>query len=248
MPCISAIAVALVAITLPARADDPAPKEIVAKGLTASGLKDEGKETAFAFKDTGIVEVSGLKIEYKADFTFRPPDGLRFDMTAEVMGMKIAIKHVTAGDKVWEAMDGEAAEVKGEKADASKAQVYAFWVTSLKRLNHDKEFKLSNVVGKKVDNKETHGVLVEHKGKAEITLYFDKTSGLLVKSETQVKDEFQGWKEVLEESFYENYKESDGVKQAAKVRVVRDGKQLIESNPTDYQTIEKPDPKLFEKP
>jgi hypothetical protein len=240
---------ALFAVAFPARAEDPAPKEIVAKALKAVGRTDDGKESTTNFKDSGTVEVSGLKIEYTAEFWFRPPNALRFEMKAEVMGQKIEIKHVTAGDKVIEAMGGEAAEVKGEKKDASIAQVYSFWVATLKPLNHDKGFKLSNVVGKKVNDKETYGVLVERKGKPEVTLYFDKASGLLVKSESQVKDEFQGWKEVLEESFYDDYKDvGDGVKEATKLKVVRDGKPLIASNPTDYKTVEKPDPKLFEKP
>lgn len=241
-------ALALVFATGSTRADDPAPKDTITRALKAQGLPDDGKDFARSFKDSGVVEVSGLKIDYKAEFWFRPPDGLRFEMAAEVMGQKINIKSVTAGEKVWESMDGEAQEVKGEKRDAAIAQVYALWVTTLKPLNHDKAFKLSSVVGKKVNDKETIAVLVERKGKAEVTLYFDKESGLLVKSETQVKDEFSGFKEVLEESFYENYKEAGGVKEATKLRVLRDGKQLIDSNPTDYRTIEKPDPKLFEKP
>ncbi|MFO0805647.1 MAG: hypothetical protein U0791_21300 [Gemmataceae bacterium] len=248
MSRIAVAAFTLLFATLPVLADDPAPKDIVAKALKAAGRADDGKETTANFKDSGIVEVSGLKIEYTAEFWFRPPDALRFEMKAEVMNQKIEIKHVTAGDKVIESMGGDAAEVKGDKKDASIAQVYSFWVATLKPLNHDKGFKLSNVVGKKVNDKETHGVLVERKGKAEVTLYFDKASGLLVKSETQVKDEFSGWKEVLEESFYEDYKDAGGVKEATKLRVLRDGKPLISSNPTDYKSIEKPDPKLFEKP
>lgn len=248
MSRLAVAAFALLFAAFPARADDPAPKDLVAKALKAQGLEDDGKNTAHTFKDSGTVEVSGLKIEYKAEFTFRPPDALRFEMNAEVMGQKITIKHLTSGEKVWEAMEGQPEEVKGEKKDASIAQVYAYWVSTLKPLNHDKAFKLSNVVGKKVNEKETYGVLVERKGKAEVTLYFDKESGLLVKSETQVKDEFSGFKEVLEESFYENYKDMGAMKGPSKLRVLRDGKLLIDSNPTDYKTIEKPDPKLFEKP
>lgn len=229
------------------RAEDPSPKELVAKGLAARGVKDDGKETPLNFKDAGIVEVSGLKIEYTAEFWFRPPDALRFEMKAEVMGQKLDIKSIAAGTKVMESMGDTAGDVTGDKKAAAIAQVYAFWVSTLKPLNHDKAFKLSNVVGKKVNEGETFGVLVERKGQAEVTLYFDKKSGLLVKSETQVKDEFSGFKEVLEESYYEDYKDVGGVKEATKLRVLRDGKTLIESKPSDFKTPEKLDPKLFEK-
>jgi hypothetical protein len=248
MSRIAVAAFVLLNVAWPIRAADPEPKEIIAKSLAATGRKDDGKETAVHFKDRGIVEVSGLKIEYTAEFWFRPPDALRFEMKAEVMNQKIEIKNVTAGDKVVETMGGDAEIVKGDKKDASIAQVYSFWVATLKPLNHDKGFTLTSVVGKMVNEKDTYGVMVERKGKAEVTLYFDKASHLLLKSEMQVKDEFQGWKEVLEETFYESYKETNGVKEPRKLRVLRDGKPLIESNPTEYQPIEKPDPKLFEKP
>jgi hypothetical protein len=238
---------ALLLAALLARADDPAPKDIIAKSLKAMGFKDDGKTLAQTWKDQGVVEVSGLKIEYSAEFWFRPPDGLRFEMIAEVMGQKITMKHVTAGETVWDSMDGKAEEVKGEKKDYSKIQTYHLWVTSLTPLNHDKQFKLSSVVGKKVNDKETFGVLVERKDKPEITLYFDKDTGLLAKSEISVKDEFQGWKEVLQEVFYEDYKDAGEMKVFTKMRVLRDGKAFIESKPSDYKLPEKLDPKLFEK-
>jgi hypothetical protein len=120
-------------------------------------------------------------------------------------------------------------------------------VTSLTELTHDKAFKLSSVVGKKVNDKATHGTLVERKDKPVITLYFDKDSGLLVKTEMNVKDEFQGWKEVLEETYYEEYKDVGGKKEFSKLKVVRDGKTFIESNMSGLKT-DKLDDKLFTKP
>jgi hypothetical protein len=107
---------------------------------------------------------------------------------------------------------------------------------------------MSSVVGKKVSDKPTLAVLVERKDKTEITLYFDKETGLLVKTEMNVKDEFQGWKEVLQEVYYEDYKDSGDFKIFTRMRVVRDGKQFIDSKPMEPKLTEKLDPKLFEKP
>jgi len=230
------------------RAQDPEPKETLTKAIKAQGFKDDGKALAQSWKDTGTVDVSGMKIDYTADFWFRPPDGLRFELMAEVMGLKLAIKHVTAGDMVWDGMDGKVEEVKGEKKDYSKVQAYYIWVTSLTPLNHDKQFKLSSVVGKKVNDKPTLGILIERKDKPEITLYFDKETGLLAKSEITVKDEFQGWKDVLQEVFYEDWKDSGDMKVFGRMRVMRDGKAFIDSKPSEPKLSEKLDPKLFEKP
>jgi hypothetical protein len=230
------------------RADEPDAKATVTRAVKAMGCKDDGKPLNMAWKDTGAVSIGGMKIDYTAEFAFRAPDALRFDMMIEFMGMKLKLIGVVAGDKVWEAADGKVEESTGEKKEHSQALVYHAWVITLTQLAHDKGFKLSSVVGKKVDDKPTLGVLVERKDKPVVTLYFDKQTGLLAKSEVNVKDEFQGWKEVLEETYYEDYKEENGRKVFGKVRVVRDGKTFIESNPSDMKTPEKLEAKLFEKP
>ena len=230
------------------RAEEPEPKATVARAIKARGLKDDGKAIAMSWKDQGVVEAAGMKIEYTADFYFRAPDALRFDMVADVMGMKIKISGVIAGDKVWDVADGKVEESTGEKKEHSQAMAYSMWVATLAPLNHDKAFKLSNVVGKKVNDKPTLGVMVERKDKPAITIYFDKESGLMVKTEMNVKDEFQGWKEVLEETFYEEWMDVDGVKEFSKLKVVRDGKTFIESKPTNVKVVDKLDAKLFEKP
>ena len=63
-----------------------------------------------------------------------------------------------------------------------------------------------------------------------------------------MKDEFQGWKEVTDENFYDDYKDVGGRKFFTKMKVVRDGKTMIESIVSDQKTAEKLDAKLFEKP
>lgn len=233
-----------------ARADDDAkaPKDIIAKAIKAAGAKDDGKPLNMSWKDTGTVQAGGMKIDYTADWYYRGPDALRLDLNAEVMGIKIKLTDVVNGDKVWEVLDGKVQEIDGDKKDYLKGEAYLLRVVGLTQLTHDKEFKLSTVVGKKVNDKPTAAVLVERADRPVITLYFDKETGLLVKSEMMVKDEFQGWKEVPDEAYYEDYKDIGGMKLFSKIRVVRDGKPFVDSSLSDVQTPEKLDPKLFEKP
>jgi hypothetical protein len=136
----------------------------------------------------------------------------------------------------------------GEKLEYFLEQTYAMNVTSLLPLLADKEFKLATGGEKDVNGKKAAAVTVTRDKKPTITLYFDKVSGLLVKSESKVKDEFQGWKEVSEENFYDDYKDVAGRKYFTKMKVVRDGKPMIESSVSDQKTAEKLDAKLFEKP
>ena len=99
-----------------------------------------------------------------------------------------------------------------------------------------------------VNGKKAVGVKVTHGKHTPVTLYFDKETGLLAKSETKVKDEFQGWKEVPEEVYFGDYKESGGKKFFGKMKIVRDGKTLIESTLSEQKVADKLDAKLFEKP
>ncbi|HJZ59538.1 MAG TPA: hypothetical protein VKE74_31630 [Gemmataceae bacterium] len=232
-----------------ARADDAADaKAIVARGIKAAGNTDDGKSGPITWKDDGILNFGGMKFAYTADWYVLPPDTMRFDLTAEFMGQKVRITHVVNGDKVWDSADGMTREVAGEKKQYSLNAVYLMSVYSLKPLTHDEGFKLATAGEKEVSGKPALGVRVERQGKPTVTLYFDKVSGLLAKAEVKVKDEFQDWKEVLDENYFEDWKDVGGKKVFTKLRVVRDGKPLLESKLSDQKTPDKLDPKLFEKP
>jgi hypothetical protein len=104
------------------------------------------------------------------------------------------------------------------------------------------------VVGEeKIDDKPAVSILVSRKGHPDVTLFFDKGSGLLVKSLTQVWDEFTD-KEVAQEVLFLDYKDTDGRKVFNKMQIKRDGKMFIEEEFSDQQSSGKLDPKLFEKP
>jgi hypothetical protein len=65
---------------------------------------------------------------------------------------------------------------------------------------------------------------------------------------TAVKDEFQMWKDALEEAYFDDYKEVNGKKMFTKLKVVRAGKTMIDSTLSDQKLADKLDAKLFEKP
>jgi hypothetical protein len=243
-------ALALVFAASPAaRADDAADaKALVAKAIKAAGSPDDGKPVLRTWKDDGVLHFGDMKIPYTGTWYFRGPDAMRFEISVDFMGQKVQFTHVVNGDKVWDSMDGRTEEVTGEKKEYSRNAAYFTWVYSLTPLTHDAEFKLATAGEKAVSGKPAAGVRVERKDRPSVTLYFDKDTGLLAKSEVRVKDEFQGWKEVLDENYFEDWKEVGGRKVFTKLRVVRDGKPLLESKLSDVKYPDTFDPKLFEKP
>ena len=79
-----------------------------------------------------------------------------------------------------------------------------------------------------------------------MNLYFDTKTGLLLKSETRVKDE--SGQEMTQESFFTHYKEFDGLKRPAKVVIKRDGKDFLNMDVSEYKLVEKLDDGEFAMP
>ncbi len=236
---------AVFAFASTARADDAADaKAVIEKAIKARG----DKPLAQTWKDKGVFTAAGAKMNYTADWAFQGPDKYRFVLAGEFGDAKIAITAVVNGEKAWQIDGTKTEEITGEKLEQTRNEVYQLWVTSLTPLLTDKGFTLKNAKSKDIAGKPAVGVTVTRDKKPAVTLYFDKETGLLVKTEVTVKDEFQKWKEVPEEAYFSDYKERDGRKVFTKMRIVRDGKPLIESTLSDQKAAEKLDAKLFEKP
>ena len=230
------------------RADDAADaRAIVEKGIKATGQKPGDKAVAMTWKDKGKFSAGGMAMAYTGEWAFQGPDKYRFSVNAEVEGMQLTFTAIANGAKGWESALGMTQEMSGDKLEYFLGQTHAMNVTSLLPLLTDKEFKLATAGEKDVSGKKAAGVTVTREKKPSITLYFDKGSGLLVKRESKVKDEFQGWKEVLDETYFEDYADAGGKKVFRKMRVVRDGQPLIETTLSDQKRPGKLDPKLFEK-
>jgi hypothetical protein len=240
---------AVFAFTPALRADDAADaRAVVEKAVKATGYKPADKFGAVSWKDKGKFYFGGSAMEFAGDFAFQAPDKYRFSVTADLEGMKVTFTAVTNGPKAWESALGMNQEVTGEKLEYMTDQVYTLNVTSLLPLLTDKDYKLATAGEKDVNGKKAVGVKVTRDKHPPVTLYFDKDSGLLVKSEARVKDEFQGWKEVSDETYFGDYKDVDGKKRFGTMKVVRDGKTLMESHLSDQKAADKLDPKLFDKP
>lgn len=245
-------AFAVACLLLPAfavGADDAAEaKAIIEKAIKAQGLKPDSPEMAESWKDAGSLSFGGMKMEYVADWTFQPPAAYRFDMTTKFNGQDMKLAVVMNGKEAWQAANGAPLPIEPKKLDSMKHETYQLWVTSLLPLLREKEFKLSMLPEGQIDGKPAQGVKVVREGHREVSLFFDRETGLLAKMESTVPDEFQGWKEVKDEAFFSDYKDVGGLKRFCKMKIVRDGKPLLETVLSEQKRMEKADPKIFDKP
>ena len=111
----------------------------------------------------------------------------------------------------------------------------------------DKAYTLSALKEVKVNGKAAVGVKVAAKGHKDIELYFDKDSGLQVKT-VRVSLDPQTMKDVSYEVIYSDIKEFNGVKHATKALVNQDGKKYMEMEITEFKALDKVDEKEFAKP
>jgi hypothetical protein len=132
-----------------------------------------------------------------------------------------------------------------EELEEHREGAYWVWVMSLVPLGN-KEFKLSMLGERKVGDRPAEGVKVSRKGHFDLSMYFDKETGLLAMTESRYKEARSG-KEVKQETFFSGYKDVSGIKSPTKVSIKRDGKLFVESS-IEVKHLEKLDERVFAKP
>jgi hypothetical protein len=194
-----------------ARADEAMDvRAVISKAIEAEGGAARlSKYKAGTLKAKGNVQAQGMSINYTGDFTIQPPGQLKYVMEAEVGGQKFAMSIVVNGDKGWTKIGDMLIDMDKDKLYESQEGLYAHLVGSLVPLLSDKGFTLAPVGDVKIDGKDAVGIRVSHKGHRDINLFFDKKTGLPLKTETQVKDD--AGQEVQQETFLSDYMEDDGL-------------------------------------
>ena len=110
------------------------------------------------------------------------------------------------------------------------------------------QFKLATAGESKVADRTAVGVRVSSDKHRDVTLYFDKQTGLLAKAEFRVISEEQGGKEVNREILFSEYKEIEGAKMATKFLIKHDGEKFVEAEAIEFRPVGKLDDSVFAKP
>ncbi len=238
------------------RADDQA--EMIAlldKGIKALGGEATLKKyQAATWKGTATGYGPEGKSVATAEWSVQGPEQYRREAEIEVLGQNAGnTVEVINGKEGWvKALDNKVRPLDKESFPRVKVnRLYAHWVTTLVPLK-DKAFKLSPFGEVKIGDRPAVGITVSRKGYPDITLCFDKETGVLLKSETVIEldsgtDDEIG-KTVTEERLYTDYRETDGVRRARKVTAKVDGKLRWELEISEFKPHEKLDDSVFAKP
>ncbi len=225
------------------RADDKDDiKAILEKAIKAHGGEEKlTKEKAVTMKIKGKFYGMGEEgIDYTLDVSITPTKK-RIDL--EASGFKFL--QVFNGEKGWKKFGDDVSDMDKDDIAEFKEQLYQDKVGTLVPLLKDKDFKLSSLGEAKIDKKPAVGIKVSSKDHRDIDLFFDKDTGLLVKTEATVKDMGQEYKQ---ESIMSDYKEFDGRKVPTKILINRDGKKFVDGETLEYKHHEKLEDNVFGKP
>jgi hypothetical protein len=222
--------------------------QVIDKAIKAHFPKgDAAKETRNAYqgRNKGTLYVQGLELEFTQDIYICPPC-FKEVMEMSVMNQNVKVTTVFNGKEGWIKANDKDIKVTKEILDEFKEAGYWMSLSGVSGLK-DKSLKLSLVGETKVNGKPAIGVKVSKEGKRDIDLYFDKTTGLLAKTDRQARD-FMSGQEVREERIIAEYQDIMGRKMAKRVTVNRDGQKLLEAEVLQVQILDRIADTEFAKP
>lgn len=223
-------------------ADDQASaRAVIDKAIKAAGgEKNLAKFNAHTWKEKGTYHGMGEGVPYTGKYAVQWPGQFRM----EIENVFII---VLDGDKGWISAQGTTKEMDKDQLAEQKEGLYAGWVTTLLPLK-DKAFTLAPLGESRVENRPAVGIRVSRKDHRDVNLFFDKESGLLLKTERRARAEEQGGKEVTQEVYLQDYQKIEGANIPKKIVIKRDGKPFVEAENQDLKIADKLDKSVFAKP
>jgi hypothetical protein len=229
------------------RADDQAD----ARALLDKAMKAMNGEAKLAKLGTASAKgkITGKdgdrEITVVLDATWQGMSHYRAEVDISEGGRNFKGLMVIAGDKGWlKRMD---------RTEEAPAEILAF----LQNIFHagrmpvllpglkDKAYTPTVLAETKVADRPALGMLFSHKDRKDVSLFFDKENGLLLKSEVRLTD--PRMKEITMEYLYTDYKDFDGVKLCGKITFKIDDKDFA-MELTEIKPVDKVDKAQFEKP
>jgi hypothetical protein len=223
-------------------------KAVIDKAIAAQGgAKNLDKLKMVVLKAKGTLLFGDLEVPFTADMRQQQPSQARSAFKLSLMGKELTVVQVLNGDKGWLQIEGMTTDADAQALATAKEELYSSRVQMLTPLLADKGFTLTALGESTINGKAALGVKVASAGQKDISLYFDKSSGLLIKLTRPGTDPLKK-QAVTQDEYYSDYKEFDGVKMPTKMLVNQDGKKSMTVELNEITFPSSFDAKLFARP
>ncbi|MFL5240488.1 MAG: hypothetical protein ACJ8FY_00110 [Gemmataceae bacterium] len=206
--CFGSLVVCLPMVSLSTlRADNQAES----KPLLEKAIKEMGGDAKLAKLKSGSWKAKitgqedGKEIVLTSEGLWQGRDQYKMDVEMQINGMTKKALLVINRENGWAQEGGNTKDAPKEILVFIKNVVYAMRVPQMLPSFSDKEFTLSPLGEVKVGDVEAAGLRIAHKDFKEVSLFFDKKSGLPNKAEITLTD--PGSREITIECFFSEYKE-----------------------------------------
>ncbi len=232
----------------PARsADDKDAKAVIDKAIKALGGEAKlSKAKGLTWKSKGKIFRGGNENNFTSRTTVAGLDRFRNEFEGDFGGNKVKGVTVLDGDKGWRNFGETGMELDAGGVANQKRTVYLQVIPTTLLPLKGKDFQVEGAGDEKVGDADAVVIKVTAPDGKDFKLYFDKTSGLVVKQVAKVVS-FMG-DEFTQETTYGNYKDFGGIKKATKIESTRDSEKLLEAEITDFELLDEVDPKTFAEP
>jgi hypothetical protein len=231
-------------VPLPATAQDC--RAVVERAMEAhGGFERLSRWQAVSSHSRGTLHAGGA-VEFTAESSTQLPAQMRTVLRFRANGRDTVQTQVLNGDRAWSDVNGQARELDPPAVRELKEAVYAERVAGLVVLRQP-GFTLSPLPERSVAGRPAVGVKVAAAGHRDVGLYFDKESGLLVRSDFAVLDSASG-QEMPQEKIFASFQEFGGVLRPTRVIVYREGKVYLEVEVVEIKPVDRLPDCLFSLP
>lgn len=187
------------------------PQAILARAVKAlGGEANLSRSRAVQAKIKGTIYDPGVKesvvdgAKFTGELITQLPNQAKLSIDAEAAGMRVSIVSVLNGHKSW-TRDFERSQEDDPATHTDLEQsAYVSYVSTLVPLLKDRSFTLSSAGEAQVNEHPAVAIKVASKGHSDVTLYFDKGSGFLLKTEHRRRDPTTN-REAIREILFSNY-------------------------------------------
>jgi hypothetical protein len=224
-----------------ARAEDrPAARAAIERAIGVQGGADALNRAQVSLRvGTGVAWL-GAEVPFRSEMVVNLPSQVR--LTVEVN--KTPLYKVLNGEQGWQTSGGAVTELSKEGLAEFQEEAYVYWLITLTPLLKD-DFTLTSLPEVKVHGKPAVGVKVSAKGRPDVTLNFDKESGLLMRVARKTRE---AGLPVEKEYLLSDYKDFDGVKMPCKEVLNLNGRKITEVSYSNYKFLRKGEAGSFNRP
>lgn len=222
-----------------------------ARALVEKAVQAHGGASALAKMQkmtrtsTGKVFLFGLELPFQDELTIDFPSKWRLKLVGGAAGPQGQTSIILNGNDAWQMSAMGVVQLPKERVAEMQDETRVLSLATVAPLLQNKDLQLGLAKSINVDNRPANGIRVNQAGKAEIQLYFDAQTNLLVKIARKAQE---GGLVVDKEYVYAGHQPEQGVMVPTKYSEWTSGRKIVDVSSINYKFSDRLDDKLFEKP